>query len=152
MYWCIITLCTVGYGDLVPVTFLGKVLAASTSIAGILLLAVPISIVSGSFQTLYERRRGLTEFVNTYVSHFAMDISISGITIMFNRYKKRHQHRESKNDDRLSWAVHVVHEMTAFNYMHAMNAQLTLGDREIEENVNKFFIKWTTVEDGRTRR
>jgi voltage-gated potassium channel len=49
MWWGIATLTTVGYGDLVPVTTLGKFLGGLFAIAGVGLLALPAGILSSGF-------------------------------------------------------------------------------------------------------
>ncbi len=46
MYWAIVTLCTVGYGDVVPLTPLGKAIASGLMVLGYGVLAVPTGIVS----------------------------------------------------------------------------------------------------------
>ena len=46
MYWAIVTLTTVGYGDITPVTPLGKLLSAAIMILGYGIIAVPTSIVT----------------------------------------------------------------------------------------------------------
>jgi voltage-gated potassium channel len=46
MYWAVVTMTTVGYGDVVPQTGIGKVLAALMMILGYSVIAVPTSIVS----------------------------------------------------------------------------------------------------------
>lgn len=46
MYWAIVTLTTVGYGDLAPVTPLGRLLASAVMILGYGIIAVPTGIVS----------------------------------------------------------------------------------------------------------
>ncbi|MBA3708417.1 MAG: ion transporter [Planctomycetes bacterium] len=46
MYWAIVTLCTVGYGDVVPLTPLGKAIASLLMIMGYGVIAVPTGIVS----------------------------------------------------------------------------------------------------------
>ncbi|MBZ0186316.1 MAG: potassium channel family protein, partial [Candidatus Obscuribacterales bacterium] len=46
MYWAIVTLTTVGYGDIAPVTILGQILACTVMILGYGIIAVPTGIVS----------------------------------------------------------------------------------------------------------
>ena len=49
IYWAIITLTTVGYGNIVPETIVGKFLAAFIMILGYAVIAVPTGIVSSEF-------------------------------------------------------------------------------------------------------
>ncbi len=46
MYWAVVTLTTVGYGDIAPATNLGKLLASFLMIAGYAIIAVPTGIVT----------------------------------------------------------------------------------------------------------
>jgi voltage-gated potassium channel len=46
IYWAIVTLTTVGYGDLAPATVLGKILASAVMILGYGIIAVPTGIVT----------------------------------------------------------------------------------------------------------
>ena len=55
MWWAIVTLTTVGYGDLVPVTLAGRLLAAVIALLGIGLFALPAGIISaGMLETEME--------------------------------------------------------------------------------------------------
>lgn len=49
MWWSIATLTTVGYGDVVPLTVLGRIAAALTAITGIGIIALPTGILAGAF-------------------------------------------------------------------------------------------------------
>lgn len=49
VYWCIVTLTTVGYGDISPVTPLGQFLASIIMILGYGIIAVPTGIVSAEY-------------------------------------------------------------------------------------------------------
>ncbi|KAM7537091.1 hypothetical protein Aperf_G00000067953 [Anoplocephala perfoliata] len=49
LWWGIITLCTVGYGDAVPNTWIGKIIAAFCAIAGISFFALPAGILGSGF-------------------------------------------------------------------------------------------------------
>lgn len=57
LWWAIITLTTVGYGDVAPVTPLGKVIASVVAIGGILLVAMPTGIIAAAFSDAMQRRR-----------------------------------------------------------------------------------------------
>lgn len=56
MWWAVSTLTTVGYGDVVPVTVLGKLFGGLTSPAAILILALPTGILAGAFAEVFRRR------------------------------------------------------------------------------------------------
>jgi voltage-gated potassium channel len=62
MWWALETLTTVGYGDVVPVTGLGRVVAGITMVAGVGLLALPVGIVATGFVNTIHRR----DFVVTF--------------------------------------------------------------------------------------
>ncbi len=49
MWWAVITLTTVGYGDIYPVTPLGKLLTTVVAILGIALFALPAGIIASGF-------------------------------------------------------------------------------------------------------
>ncbi|MBE0452519.1 ion transporter [Roseovarius autotrophicus] len=49
MWWSVATLTTVGYGDTVPITPLGRIFAALTAVIGIGFIALPTGILAGAF-------------------------------------------------------------------------------------------------------
>ncbi len=61
IYWAVITLTTVGYGDIVPVTDLGKFIATFIMLLGYSIIAIPTGIVSveisRSFGDRYQKRK-----------------------------------------------------------------------------------------------
>ena len=58
MWWGIVTLTTVGYGDVYPVTPLGKVLGAVIALLGIGMFALPAGILGSGFIEEIQRRKG----------------------------------------------------------------------------------------------
>ncbi len=49
VYWCIVTMTTVGYGDIAPATPLGQLFAALIMVVGYGIIAVPTGIVSAQY-------------------------------------------------------------------------------------------------------
>jgi voltage-gated potassium channel len=62
MWWAIVTLGTVGYGDVVPITPLGKLVSVLTIIVGLAMIALPVAIISKAFADEVRRR----DFVVTW--------------------------------------------------------------------------------------
>ena len=62
MWWAIVTLGTVGYGDVVPVTPLGKIVSVFTIVVGFAMIALPVAIISTAFAEEVRRR----DFVVTW--------------------------------------------------------------------------------------
>jgi voltage-gated potassium channel len=57
LWWSIITLITVGYGDVSPITPLGKIFASIIAIAGIGLVAMPAGIMAAAFSDAMQKQR-----------------------------------------------------------------------------------------------
>ena len=62
MWWAIVTLGTIGYGDVVPMTALGKLIATVTIFLGLVMVALPIGILASAFADEVHRR----DFVVTW--------------------------------------------------------------------------------------
>ncbi|GFO43213.1 potassium voltage-gated channel subfamily a member 4 [Plakobranchus ocellatus] len=54
MWWAIITMTTVGYGDFYPVHAAGYIVGAICAVSGLLLVAMPIAIVASNFSVYYD--------------------------------------------------------------------------------------------------
>jgi voltage-gated potassium channel len=59
MWWAVCTLTTVGYGDVFPVTAVGKVAASVISILGIGLFAIPTGILAAGYSEAHAREKDL---------------------------------------------------------------------------------------------
>lgn len=62
MWWAIVTLGTIGYGDVVPMTPVGKLIAAGTIFCGLVMVALPVGIIATAFSEMIHRR----DFVVTW--------------------------------------------------------------------------------------
>ena len=56
LWWAIVTLGTIGYGDVVPVTALGKLIATGTIFFGLVVIALPVGIIATAFAEQVHRR------------------------------------------------------------------------------------------------
>ena len=56
LWWSIVTIGTIGYGDVVPVTALGKLIATGTIFIGLIMVALPIGIIATAFSEQIHRR------------------------------------------------------------------------------------------------
>lgn len=61
-WWAIVTLGTIGYGDVIPVTTAGRIVATFTIISGLVMIALPVGIVATAFADVIHRR----EFIITW--------------------------------------------------------------------------------------
>lgn len=56
LWWAIMTFTTVGYGDIYPITPLGKILGGFISLIGIAMIALPTGIISSAFMSIWKER------------------------------------------------------------------------------------------------
>ena len=56
IWWAIITFATVGYGDIYPITFLGKLLGCIICLVGVAMVAIPTGIISSSFINIVQKK------------------------------------------------------------------------------------------------
>ena len=61
MYWSLITLTTVGYGDVSPVTWIGKVISVATALMGVSVVALLTGILANAFSNQIARRKMIFE-------------------------------------------------------------------------------------------
>ncbi len=58
LYWATVTLTTVGYGDLCPVTDIGRVVSMLSSLFGVAIIALPSGVITASYlEELREYRK-----------------------------------------------------------------------------------------------
>ena len=74
MWWGIVTLTTIGYGDVYPVTVAGKLIAAGVAVIGIAVYAIPTGIMASAFTE--ELRKNKSNDNNT-CPHCGKDITHS---------------------------------------------------------------------------
>ena len=70
MWWSVSTLLTVGYGDIYPITTLGKVFSIFITFLGVGMVAIPTGIISAGFVDQYSRLKKISEYANEEDIHF----------------------------------------------------------------------------------
>ncbi len=70
MWWSVSTLLTVGYGDIYPITTLGKLFSILITCLGVGMVAIPTGIISAGFVDQYSRLKKISEYANEEDVHF----------------------------------------------------------------------------------
>ena len=70
IWWSVSTLLTVGYGDIYPVTTMGKIAGICITFLGVGMVAIPTGIISAGFVDQYSRLKRLSEYAAEEDIHF----------------------------------------------------------------------------------
>jgi len=54
MWWSVVTLATVGYGDVYPTTVMGKIVGGITAISAVVLIAMPTGMLAAAFSEVFQ--------------------------------------------------------------------------------------------------
>ena len=73
-WWAVVTMTTVGYGDVVPVTSIGKIISTFIMLIGVGLVALPAGMLAARFgEELRERRKNLNAHIKDALSSGYID-------------------------------------------------------------------------------
>lgn len=84
IWWSMSTLLTVGYGDIYPITTLGRVMAICIAYLGVGAVAIPTGIISAGFVEQYQRKSSISNLKDTDIKEIAeifVDRHFAGKTI-----------------------------------------------------------------------
>ena len=71
IWWSMSTLLTVGYGDIYPITTLGRIMAICIAYLGVGVVAIPTGIISAGFVEQYQRKSSLSNLKNADIKEIA---------------------------------------------------------------------------------
>ena len=71
IWWSMSTLLTVGYGDIYPITTLGRVMAIGIAYLGVGVVAIPTGIISAGFVEQYQRKSNISSLKNEDIKEIA---------------------------------------------------------------------------------
>ncbi|MDD1700162.1 MAG: ion transporter [Methanoregula sp.] len=78
MWWAVVTLATVGYGDVYPITPLGKFITALVALSAIGLFALPAGILASGFAESFQKKRTINKDTTLICPHCGTEFTIHG--------------------------------------------------------------------------
>ena len=84
VWWSMSTLLTVGYGDIYPITTLGRLMAICTAYLGVGVVAIPTGIISAGFVEQYQRKSSISNIRDADIKEIAeifVDRKYAGKTV-----------------------------------------------------------------------
>ena len=95
IWWSMSTLLTIGYGDVYPVTFMGKAMAICIAFLGVGVVAIPTGIISAGFVEQYTKAQSSADSLDISLQTVVVDIDSKWIGMTINEVAE-------------SFGVHIV--------------------------------------------
>ncbi|ESO00995.1 hypothetical protein HELRODRAFT_128178, partial [Helobdella robusta] len=65
LWWAIVTMTTVGYGDMVPKTYVGMFIGSICALTGVLTIALPVPVIVSNFAMFYSHTQARAKLPKT---------------------------------------------------------------------------------------
>ncbi|KAH3860689.1 hypothetical protein DPMN_023601 [Dreissena polymorpha] len=100
MWWALVTMTTVGYGDFYPTTTLSYFVGGVCAVNGLIVIALPIAAIASNFSLFYSRNGFLTKHMNAVKQgRENANTSNGDLTKHLNVVKQEHEKSNMKNGD-----------------------------------------------------
>lgn len=142
IWWSVATLTTVGYGDVVPMTVLGKSIGVVVMVLGLAMFALPIGIVATAFAQEIHRREfvvtwGMVARVPLFLEFSAADISEVMKLLQARRFETG------------TFIVREGEEAHSMYFIASGTVEVKLADAPVELSEGMFFGEIALIEKSR---
>jgi len=133
-WWSIVTMTTVGFGDVYPRTWQGRIVGACSMLCGILLIALPVAIVGSKFQEAYnnEEARRVANLESRTTSRVAPVSAVSAEEIL-----DKGPHLQAEMEDQVSFCRRLMGIVDGYDLATPVVKQQVSGMCELLEQSNK---------------
>ena len=148
LWWAIITLSTVGYGDVTPITYLGKLVGGIAAISGFGMFALPAGILASGFAAEVKRLKNITTWKMVSSVSLFKELEFGAIAeiskmLHIKRYRKGEQiiHEGADGD-----SMYFILKGRVLVYNDSLKTTLKSGDFFGEIALVKDIPRTATVE------
>ncbi len=127
IWWSVSTILTVGYGDIYPVTVLGRIMAIIIAFLGTAAVALPTGIVSAGFVEQYNRTKDAPETMEMELNTLLIDIDSAWIGLSVSDVMKTYEE------------VIVLVKRGGRSYVPKENYKVQVGDALVAFHLNEDF-------------
>ena len=99
-WWAVVTITTVGYGDMAPTSTWGRIFAGWCSIMGVLVIALPVSVIASNFSDFYKREKRMKK-INQMSSFHGQSVFRTGDDGQWSRGNTDDEDEDQKQKDHL---------------------------------------------------
>jgi voltage-gated potassium channel len=143
MYWAVVTLATVGYGDVVPVTPLGKIATGGVIVAGLIFFALPVAIIATGFLAEIRRRDFIISYSMVARVPLFSTLDAAAISELASMLKARKLPRDAV-------IIRKGDEAESMFFIANGEVEVVLPDRSVHLHQGDFFGEMAVL--GRTKR